>query len=663
MKRHRFSSSVCAAVCSTALFVAPLACGDTGQDPKGKAADKGSDKGSDNAAAEGGKAGAPKGKSGDAGDKPAGSDEKPGLAAAAKRAAEVVAGPRDITPHYVKELDPLLDLIPADADTYVVIRDIGSLVEGTIGYANATTAAFDALATEIEKEDPSDAKELRDVLGKISEFNKALVTSGIDLSAGAVIAKKGEDDGVVIYGSAKADALPALLLTLGEKDGPDKCVTLASAAGYSVCAKADPAAYAPGSKAADFRRKLQASLPGVDLERANILASIKNKEGIAVPFSLETGQGMLHLAFTVPDAREDIVKYLEEGKAPGLGLIAPGQPFLWAQGSKKEIAAGTKRAPAMAHGMLKTLTGEFLAGGLGSGQGFGILTGLTDPAPASGLVALASMGLGEIPKELPDGTKIDVAVKTVRGTQAVHAKFTGGKQADFFKELGYASEVFAFAAGHHAAITFGAGEEVVDTVSSYTGTGPTKEMLKALPLPLAKSLEAGETAAAMHISYDTIQSGSTEKLFDSIAAAVPPGEFGKSDAKDIIDVFANLMAPLSSTSLWLTHLDDGPVFHLAVQGFAEVGTPEGAAALTAMSAIAGGADRKATYAALAAKYPSSPRVSSYQARAGDLGDPFAAMLVLAGVGGLMGAALFATAMSSVSPPPAVALPAKVAVPE
>ena len=562
--------------------------------------------------------------------------ENEGVVDLAKHVASVVAGPRDITPSYSQPLDPLLDLVPADADMFIIIRDLGAFVEGTLGYLEASKASLGLLASEIEKTDPADADELRDSLKKIVAFEKALTASGIDLSAGAVIAGKHDDDehSVVLYGSATADALPTLLTTVGATgDIPKHCALVASAAGYAVCSKFDTKGYAPGSKAASLRKMLEAELPGVDLSRANIVAHFVDDEGNRIPVAVETGQGMAHIAFAVPQTRKQLGKYLQASKGAGLGLIGAGQPFIWAQGSKAEIKAAGKKAPAMAQNMVKTLTGEVIIGGIEGAKGFAALIGLTDPAPAAGLVALASLGLGEVPKELPDGTTIEATVKTVRGAQAVHVKFEGGKQAKFLKEMDYASELFGFAAGGYAAVTVGATEDVVEKVSSYKGSGPSAAMLAALPAPLATALEAGEPAFAMYIPFDALQAAGAAKVFDALSGELPAAEFGKSNPKKIMQVSMDLLAPLSSTSVWISHLNEGPVFHMVVQGFAEAGTAEGRAAFDAIAAVGGGADRTTSYAALARKYPTSARVSSYQARAGELGDPFASLFVLGALGG------------------------------
>lgn len=643
MKSHR-PSPLCAALTAAALSLAPLSCKDDKKADDGKA--DGGEKAGDDGKADGAKAGdegGDDGKAGDDGDDGKAGDEGGGLLDTARDAAGMVAAIRDFTPKYPKDLDPLLDLVPADADNFVIVRDVGALVDTGMGYYQATKASFDSLATEIEKSDPGDAADLKEGLAKLGEIEKALADSGIDLSAGLVVAKSSskEDSNVIIYGAAKADALPTMLTTLGESDPKIKdCTAIASAAGYSVCAKTAAASYVPGSKAADLRKKLESELPGVDLDRANIVAHFVDDDGSNVPVVVETGQGMAHISVGAPQTREEIAKFMGTSKAAGLGLIGPGQPFIWGQVSAKALAEAGTDVPPAGQGVFKTVTGEVLMGGLAGSNGFAILAGLSDPAPASGLIALASMGLGEIPRDLPNGMKLDAKVETVHGTQALRLNFDLGDKGKFLTDVGYTSEIMGFAAGKYGAVTFGTSEDVVDTVKGYAGTAPSKEMLDALPAPLAKAIEAEEPVMAMHIPFDAMQSDSTAAMFGTIADAVPPGEMGTVDPKTAFKAFSDSMAPLSGASLWVSHVAEGPVFHVVVQGFADAGTEEGKAALEAIKAVAGGADRKATYAPLAAKYASSPRASSYKARAGELGDPIASAMVASGVFGALGALLF-----------------------
>jgi hypothetical protein len=647
----------CAALTAVALAAAPIAC--TKDEPAK----------TDAASADAGDKSDPK----DAGDGDKSGDDGAGggLAAKAKAAVEVISGPRDIEPSYPAELDALLDLVPADAESFVVVRDVGSLVHGTLAYAKAQKSSMQALADEMAKSEPADADGLREALKVFDELGTKLEASGIDLSAGAVIANgKGEDDSLLVYGSAKADALPGMLLALGAKSDevPQDCAVVASAAGYSVCAKAGAAAYAPGKKAKDLRARVLAKMPGADLERANVVALFVD-DGAEIPVLMETGQGMMHVALAVPDARDELGKVLQAGKATSLGVIGAGQPFVWAQLSPALLATQSSSAPPMAQPLVKSLTGEVVFGGVAGTRGFLAGVGVSDPAPATGMISLASLGLSEVPKSLPDGTKLDVAIETIEAAgakvSAIHGKLGAGKHADLLGKMGYTAEAFAFAAGKLAVVAFGSGQDVIESVASAGEKGPSKELLSALPTPLSRALDEGKAAAAIYSPFDALQAGDSVAMLESLADQIQRDDLGKTDPKVAMRLMVDVMAPLSSASAWITDLDQGPVVHVALQGFGVVGTEEGDAAFEALGSIGGGADRKASYSALAKKYSGSARSASYRARAGELGDPVGSLLILATVAGGLGALFFLGRMDSAMavPPSAVAVPPAVAVPE
>lgn len=645
----RAPSRLCAVITAVALTAAPMACN------------------KDEAPADAAEAAAGKDEPPDAGSKEeASGGDKPGLAAKAKAAVAGVSGPRDIQPEYPAELDALLDLVPADAKSFIVVRDVGSLVHGSLAYVSAQKSAMQNLADEIAKKDPGDADDLRKALTVMDDFGAKLEASGIDLSAGVVIANGGgEDDSLVVYGSAKADALPSTLLALGAKadEVPQDCAVVATASGYSVCAKSGASSYAPAKSAKDLRGRITAQMPGADLERANIVALLEN-DGHEIPVLVETGQGMAHLAVAIPDAREDLSKVLEAGKPSTLGVVGAGQPFAWGRIASSFIASQSTSAPPMAQPLVKSLNGELVFGGIAGMQGFVMGVGVDDPAPATGMISLASLGLSEVPKTLPDGTKVEVAVETIEagGTKVstIHGKVGEGKHSKVLADMGYTPEVFAFATGKLAALAMGTTSDVIASVEAASSKGPSEELLGALPTPLARALEEGKAAAAIHAPFDALQSAKSLALLDTLAEQIPPEKTGKTDPKTALRLMVDAMAPLSSASMWLTDLDKGPVVHIALQGFGVVGSDEGKAAFETLGSVGGGADRHTTYGALASKYPSSARAASYKARAGELGDPLGSMLVLGVVFAGLGALFFSRAVAAVPPvietPPLPPLP-------
>lgn len=666
-RNRRVFASFNAVLTAGALAVAPVSCKD---DPKENSAKGDKDKGDKGDKDDGAKDDGAK-DSGDKEPKPAADggkeqvaadDEPPG--SIADRALAAVGAGKDITPAYPVDLDPLLDMIPADAEGFLVVRDAGGLMDTMFSMLGAERPALDRLAKLIESDDPAEAAEFRDNLGKVDKFEAALGASGIDLALGGVVGKRKNGQAFFVYGAKAPDALVTLATTMGDPPNKKKdCSELSD--GYVVCVDNGMGAYAPGKRAKELRTELAASLPGMDPERGNIVGLLNTDDGI-IPLMVETGQGMAHITFVAEQAREPMAKFLEPSKAPALGLVGPGEPFMWGQGSKKAIMDQAKGTNPIAENIAKTLTGEALFAGLSGSHAIFMGIGVDDPAPASGLVGMASLAFDKAPKTLPDGTKLGLEVKAVEAggktVQTVHATFSGSKAWDFAAKLGYANEAFAFSGGQFAGATFGGTEEVVKTIVGYSGTGPSSELLESLPVPLSKALSEGRTSLAAHLPFDSMQSQETRELFASIEEVVPPDELPPVDMSDLMDSVLPLAAPLSSVSMWVSDVDKGPVFHVVVQGFADASTPEGKAATEAMKAVAGGADPAATYAALASSYSSSSRAWSYRARAGSVGDPMASAIaagvVLGGVGALFfarkveeGSGTIAVPSSEIAAPP------------
>jgi hypothetical protein len=512
---------------------------------------------------------------------------------------------------------------------------------------------------------PADGKaEFETFEKQLATFDSEMAKSGIDLSLGLVLAKRKGGESMLVYGAAKSDALPILLQTLGVDDGPKagECRTLTEVAGYSVCAESKVEGYAPGSSAAVLRARAQKALPGFELDRANILALLQG-DGEELAVAVETGQGMAHLAVAAPSLRTQLADKLAVGPAPALGLVGPGKPFVWARMAKSLLAESTRGAPAVAATAAGTLTGEMMLGGLAGRPGYVVAVGLDDPAPISGLASLASLGFSEVPKTLPDGTALELELASIKAAGAtvptIKGRFTSGPAMDLTKTFGYEPAFFAFAAGKYGAATYGAGEDVVPAIAEYTAAAPTEDQLAALPAPLRRELLAGKVAAAMYLPLDAMHAPTAAEVYKAILDRVPAAERPPVDVSEAIAAGTALFAPLSSFSGWLSDVDTTPILHFTVEGFFAPGTPEGAAAIAAMTAVVRGADAKATYGALAKEYASSPYVHRYKTRAGETGHAVDSLIAIGAVGAaLAGAFAYGMARSmGASPPPAVAVPA------
>jgi hypothetical protein len=584
---------------------------------------------------------------------PARGDEEPAEHAANTSETAAIA---EIVPSYPIGLDVLLDLVPEDAESFVIVRDLEGLVAGGFAYAQAQKAAMGRYAAEVAKTDPKEAEDLRRAASVLDGLDGILAASGIDLSAGLVFATRtGSDDAYVVYGSARADALPGVLELLGANDSeiPRNCVLSTSTAGYAACVTGATSTYAPGNRAKQLRARLAATLPGTDVDRGNVVGSI-TRDGEAIPFVVETGQGTAQIAMAAPAAREPLSKLVQTGPAHGLGIVGPGQGFVWGLARKEAFIDEGSPPPAMLVSFLGSLTGEFVLGNVADMKGFVAAIGVSDPGPASGLVTLASLAFGEVPSELPGGVSLELELTSVEAAgskvQTIRAGFRGGP-VDRFVAMGYTPQVHAFAAGTLAAIAIGTGSEVVSKLASGSTSGPSEALLATLPPALARSLRSNEVAFAAHAPLDAYQATSTRQLLVELLERWGADAL-EVDAELAAKISLDALAPLSSATVWVTELQRGPVVHVALRGFVEPGTDEGKAALAALRAVSEGADPRTIYATMATEHAASPRASAYRARAGELGDGLDALYVGTAGLGFLGAWLM---MADEEPEPPSAL--------
>ncbi|MCX4244251.1 hypothetical protein [Paraliomyxa miuraensis] len=543
--------------------------------------------------------------------------DKGSLAAAVAEMAEVEV-------EYAAELDPLLDLVPAGSRAFMVVRDMG----GLLAMADAAMNPLDTTLRTFASGIGGDAsKDVALALEGYRSLTTSLRGPSFDASKGVVVADL-EGEGVVIYGTSTPDALPTLLRALGASgdDMPDECKAVDGVAGYAVCAKDAVVLgkYAPGKGASGLRGSLATRLGVEDIDHANVLAHVAKDDDPKeqVTFAVATTPGLLHFTVGVASAPEELARALGKGSSPALGLAAPGSGFWWLKLDPSMIAEQAKSAPFPVRNVLGTLTGEVMMGTLPESGALVVLVGVTDPAPAGGLVALAGMQAAALPKELPDGTKLDIQTQSLdlggKTTQVLHATVTPtAERAKEFSTLGLTPEAWLVAAGGYVAVVFGGGEEVAKTVANYTGSGMMPDGVRALPKPLAQGLVDGQVSMAMHVPLDGLQSPVVASSIDQIAEQIPAGDLPAGiDAHQMMRSAFGMISSMSGLSMWMGPPKDGLVFHLAVSTFGDPRTEEGKAALEAVAAVQGGADPAATYGALAERFKGSDHAFAYEARAG-----------------------------------------------
>lgn len=583
--------------------------------------------------------------------------------------AATVASMVEAETSYPIELDPLLDLVPVGSNGFVAVRDIDDL----LAVADATLVPVDPSLRSIAAASGGDApKEVAQVLDGYKSLQTAVRGPDFAIDKGLVISEV-DGEGVVIYGTSKPDALPTLLRTLGAEgdDLPDDCKAVDAAPGYAVCASKPEtlAKYAPGKEAAAVRAKLGERLGAKEVDRANVLAHVAEDPDPSkhVTFGMATTPGLVHVTMGLAKAPEELSKFLGSGASPGLGLVSPGSGFYWAKLDATALADAAKSQEAIVGGVVKTLTGEILLGSVSDPNAFVLLAGVSDPGPMSGLVGLASLQAGSLPKTLPDGSSLAVTTESLelggKSTQVLHAKLTpGAEQAAMLAKMGLSPEAWLFAGGGYAGVVIGAGKDAVEKVAAHTGAGMGPEAVRALPKPLAQGLVDNEVALAMHMSIDGLQSPQVAETFEKVAAQIPASELPPGvTASQIMSLARSMISPVSGVSMWMGPPKDRMVMHMAVSLMGDPRTEEGKAALAAMASVAGGGDAAAAWSDLATKYAGSDRATAYEARAGKRSDGALASAAMLGV--LAGAAAFLTLRGeSVAAPPMVSVPPAVAVP-
>jgi len=219
---------------------------------------------------------------------------------------------------------------------------------------------------------------------------------------------------------------------------------------------------------------------------------------------------------------------------------------------------------------------------------------------------------------LPDGTSIDVKLENVAiegGTvQAVHASLGDRPELAQFTPYGLKSDAFSFATDQWITLALGTDATVVPKLAKVSGTGPSAELLASLPEGLARALSAGDVVFAWHLPLDGLQTPSLRATTTAAVSALPKGSDPIEAA--VIAELLDLLAPLSTASVWLTWNEVGPQIQLAVRGFSDPTTEEGKAAQVALADVDGGNDPGARYGALADRFADSPRALSYRMRAG-----------------------------------------------
>ncbi|MCH9681995.1 MAG: hypothetical protein K0V04_11215 [Deltaproteobacteria bacterium] len=555
--------------------------------------------------------------------------------------ADTIAAMVDADPGYPIEVDPLLDLVAADADIYFVIRDVDDLFSITDAMMGPVEAPLQKLASKLAAAGQAGAPaEVDQAYDRYAKVREGIRSPRFDLSKGMVITSlETTEDVVVIHGGTDPKALPDLLTSMGS-DAAAKmtCAPVTQAAGYIACAKGSEllAKYAPAKTAAKFRAALSKRMPGHPIDTANVLMWLDDDPNAAV--AIATPPGLFHATMGVsPAPSPDVMRYMAKGDSPGLAMVAPGSAFYWANVNMTEAKAETKDQNFFVKNVVGSMSGEFLFGSLVGTDALFLVAGLEDPGPAEGLIALALTQLDKIPKTLPDGTSIEAASETLeiagKSVQTLHMTMKPtATNAEMFRKMGLVPEAWLFAAGGYGGAVFGGGKEAVTMIGTHAGGGLAADLAQQLPKPMAKGLVDGELAFSMHLPFDSLQSPSVTEAFDAAAKTLPTDDLpaGLTPAM-IMDMTRAFAAPVSGLSMWMPTPKDAMVFHFAATLPADSRTEEGKAVRAVIDAVNGGADSSSAYRELAARFSSSARVLSYQARSGERRDGALSSVAVIGV--------------------------------
>ena len=562
--------------------------------------------------------------------------------------------PPTLAPSYAAALDPLLELVPAASEQFLVVRDVNEILDDTSWLLTAAAAPI-SRAIDLDKTPDED---FRRVVKDFGSIRTAFKDSGIDFDKGFVVVGNGPGSDVLLFSSADADAFNKLGAKVSGKPSTMKCKALTDPSGFVACAEKDDGSvdkYAAGKSATALRGELGKALPGVDLEQANMLGRWRGGDGPDA-IAISTAPGLLEFHVAAP-LDPQFVKATAMGPAPALALTPTGGSFIWGRIDRDFIAQQTKDAPGIVGNVVKTMTGEYFFGALGKPGGIVALMGVDDPVPASGLVPMFSLVQDQVPKTLPDGTGLTLAVEPVdvdgTAVQTVHA-VADSPDKELIAKTGLVPEGHAFAAGKYIAAMLGADKNAVSEIAKLDPAAAAP-VLDVLPEDMATALRDGKAALAVQLELDGLQNPELRALLMKAAERMP-ADSGDPAPKQLIEIGLGLAAPLSSLSVWVTRHDGVPLVHVALRSFGDPASEEGKAAHAGVAEVdAGTRDAKTVYAELASKYPDSPRAFAYRMRSEPSKSAMSAAfsgLFLAGIF----AALVFTRKGAPVPPPATVGP-------
>ena len=551
----------------------------------------------------------------------------------------------------VVTLDSLLALVQSESTgMFVVLRQPGALLDlGDEAFKFYDAPVQELVALLGAQEVASGFAMAKTGLG---ELRSKLSGSGVDLGRGIVITQTGVGNAstVILVSAAQADQVKGLMTALKIPDA-DKtiCKAIDAAPGYIGCADSEAvlAAYKPGD-AARRRQAIEARLPGVTLEDLTMIGFAPDDGGVHVALAMPPGAGVLHVGLAAAsEDTKDARALLDPGPATTLRFARPGTGFMWMRADMAEMKKRQPElasAPAPFDAAIAAWNGEMYFGGSSDPAAMQLRLGLSDVKPAATAMDTAAKAMAAgLPKTIPGLPGSKVAFETrdltigAETVKASHITVTGLEQASVISHLlGLSLDAWIFAADNSLAFALGADPT---GIARLTGTASADATLATLPAAAAEDLRAGRASFVMQMPLDALQGPTLRKALD--AALKNVAGYKPEQARTGMA----LLSPLSSGTMWITEQNDMVVVHMAITGIGHTADDEGKAALAAAVAVAGGGDPAALFGELVSKFPASPRLAAYQARAGTTG---AGVLTGSAVGSMVltGAIVWSAIMGS-----------------
>ncbi len=550
----------------------------------------------------------------------------------AKSPVTAAGAPEGVQPPLA--LGDALDLVPADARTFVVMRDPASLV---VMLQAATQGSIEAMRL-VEKAIEEAGGDEGDGVDRFERRLADVAELGSKVQPGVVVATFGEHQTAVrIEGLSEVEVRKLLVEVLALAEPGDLASCVSDGEATLLCAKDEATAkrMKPGQQGAKLEQELASGLPGTAVGSANMLARINNGEewpSMAVAVTTAEAEVRVDLSSTDLGAAAPFVAPRVPTR---LANATATSGFIWASAD----VSGAKRAmgdlPPMVAGALGAFDGEVSLAA--ASEALLIRVGLADETMVDGLIALGAaqkdMVLQSLPPDAPVGVAIELKKVEVAGTEEEVLRMVVTPRElppgmNLPPQLAGGVQIAAATVGGELRIVASQVDAPLGKLLDAETGSIASDAAVGAPASLRKALAAGEVFAVAHLDVDALPLGMDNARANAGLVKMPGMPF---DPAKAFEGAARVVAPFSGFTVWGTEHEGQVVTHYSVQLIGDPRTPGGKAALGALAAGID-ADRKATWAAR----DEWPGGSTYALRAavrrGEIGDGTVAAVAVAMTG-------------------------------